>query len=117
MILSGMRHRSGQSKLIGSRCSILVLVGLALLGAAFTAEAAPAWNVAYRRIDVQDPVTGELFPAARWYPTRAAAAPLFLTASLFRCRLPAMLCRLVAFATPAEAALRRAHALLEFKIR
>ena len=109
MILSGMRHRSGQSKLIGSRCSILVLVGLALLGAAFTAEAAPAWNVAYRRIDVQDPVTGELFPAALWYPTRGAAAPLFLTGSLSTCRLPAMLCRLVAFemqvagnAAPAE---------------
>ena len=75
----------------------LVLVGLALLGAAFTAEAAPSWNVAYRRIDVQDATTGERFPVALWYPTRAASAPLFLTGSLSACRLPAMLCRLIAF--------------------
>ena len=87
----------------------LVLVGLALLGVAFTAGAAPPRNVAYRRIDVQDPVTGELFPAALWYPTGAAAAPLFLTGSLSTCGLPTMLCRMVAFemqvagnAAPAE---------------
>jgi predicted dienelactone hydrolase len=77
------------------------LVGLVsfgvLLGAAFTTEAAPSSNVAYRRIDVQDAATGELFPAALWYPTRAAPAPLFLTGSLSRCRLPAMLCGLIAF--------------------
>lgn len=62
----------------------LVLVGLALLGVAFTTEAAPSWNVAYRRIDVQDATTGELFPVALWHPTRAASAPLFLTGSLSR---------------------------------
>jgi hypothetical protein len=73
------------------------LVGLVLLGVAFTSEAAPSSNVAYRRIDVQDAATGELFPAALWYPTRAAPAPLFLTGSLSGCRLPAMLCRLIAF--------------------
>ena len=73
------------------------LVGLALLGVAFTAEAAPSSNVAYRRIDVQDAAPGELFPVALWYPTRAAPAPLFLTDSLSVCRLPAMLCRLIAF--------------------
>src|SRR5512144_1449409 len=75
----------------------LVLVGLALLGVALRTQAAPSWNVAYRRIDVQDTITGELFPVALWYPTRAAPAPLFLTGSLSACRLPAMLCRVIAF--------------------
>ena len=74
----------------------LVLFGV-LFGVAFTSEAAPSWNVAYRRIAVQDPVSGELFPVALWYPTRAARAPLLLTGSLSECRLPAMLCRLTAF--------------------
>jgi predicted dienelactone hydrolase len=77
------------------------LVGLVasgmLLGIAFTAEAAPSSNVAYRRIDVQDAAAGELFPVALWYPTLAAPAPLFLTGSLSVCRLPAMLCWLIAF--------------------
>src|SRR5438876_1924255 len=77
------------------------LVGLVsfgvLLGVAFTTEAAPSSNVAYRRIDVQDAATGELFPAALWYPTRAAPALLFVTGSLSGCRLFAMLCRLIAF--------------------
>src|SRR5438477_3750852 len=77
----------------------LVLFGV-LLGVAFTTEAAPSSNVAYRRIDVQDAATGELFPAALWYPTRVAPAPLFLTGSLSGCRLPAMLCRLIAFEMP-----------------
>ena len=76
------------------------LVGLVLLGVAFTTGAAPSSNVAYRRIDVQDTATGELFPAALWYPTRVAPAPLFLTGSLSECRLPAMLCRLIAFEMP-----------------
>ena len=77
------------------------LVGLVLfsvlLSVAFTTEAAPSSNVGYRRIDVQDAATGEVFPAALWYPTRAAPVPLFLTGSLSACRLPAMLCRLIAF--------------------
>jgi predicted dienelactone hydrolase len=77
------------------------LVGLVsfgvMLGVAFTTETASSSDVAYRRIDVHDPVTGELFPVALWYPTRAAPAPLFLTGSLAGCRLPAILCRLVAF--------------------
>ena len=68
-----------------------------LLGVAITADAAPSSNVAYRRIDVQDVATGALFPVALWYPTRAASAPLFLTGSLSACRLPAMLCRWIAF--------------------
>jgi len=73
-----------------------VLLAL-LLGAALTTEAAPPSNVAYRRIDLQDAATGELFPGALWYPTRAAPAPLFLTDSLSGCGLPAMLCRVIAF--------------------
>ena len=77
---------------------LMGLMSLALLlGAAFITEAAPSPNVAYRRIDVRDTVTGELFPVALWYPTRAAPAPLFLTGSLSVCRLPAMFCRLVTF--------------------
>lgn len=68
-----------------------------LVGVALTAEAAPPSNVGYRRMDLQDAATGESFPVALWYPTRAAPAPLFLTGSLSACRLPAMLCRLVAF--------------------
>jgi hypothetical protein len=81
-----------------SRAALVWVV--VLLGLAFTTEAAPASNVAYRRIDVQDAATGELFPVALWYPTRAAPAPLFLTGSLSRCGLPAMLCRLIAFEMP-----------------
>jgi predicted dienelactone hydrolase len=76
------------------------LVGLVLLGVAVTTGAAPSSNVAYRRIDVHDAVTGESFAVALWYPTRAAPAPLFLTGSLSGCRLPAMLCRLIAFEMP-----------------
>jgi len=68
-----------------------------LLSVAVITEAAPSSNVAYRRIDVRDTVTGELFPVALWYPARAAPAPLFLTGSLSTCSLPAMLCRLVTF--------------------
>jgi len=74
----------------------LLLLGL-LLGVALTTAAAPASNVAYRRIDLQDAATGEFFPVALWYPTRAAPAALLLTGSLSECRLPAMLCRLIGF--------------------
>jgi hypothetical protein len=45
-----------------------------LLCIAATAEAAPAWNVGYRTIVLQDAVTGEPLPVALWYPT--VAAPL-----------------------------------------
>ena len=78
---------------------VAVVVGLVLVGVlgVFTSEAAPSSNVAYRRIDVQDAVTGERFPVALWYPTRAPRAPLFLTGSLSECRLPTMLCRWIAF--------------------
>ncbi len=68
-----------------------------LLGVTFSADAVPSSNVAYRRIDVQDVATGESFPVALWYPTRGAPASLFLTGSLSACRLPAMLCRGIAF--------------------
>ena len=81
----------------GDRAPRAILVCLVLLGVAFTTEAAPPSNVGYRRIDVQGPATGDLFPVALWYPTRAAPAPLFLTGSLSECRLPAMLCRWIAF--------------------
>src|SRR5262245_18035009 len=64
------------------------------------AEAAPPWNVGYRTIAVQDPLTGESFPTALWYPTPAATAPLFVTGALSLCRLPAILCRCIAFEMP-----------------
>ena len=68
-----------------------------LLCIASTAEAALPWNVGYRKIDVQDALTGESFPVALWYPTASAPAPLFVTGSLSPCRFPAMLCRWIAF--------------------
>jgi predicted dienelactone hydrolase len=71
-----------------------------LLCIALTAEAGPSWNVGYRTIALQDAVTGESFPVALWYPTAAAPAPLFLTGSLSRCRVPAIVCRGVAFEMP-----------------
>ena len=73
-----------------------------LLCIALTAGAVPSWGVGYRKIDVQDPLTGESFPVALWYPTAAAPAPLFVTGSrsLSLCRLPAILCRWIAFEMP-----------------
>ena len=71
-----------------------------LLCIAPTAEAAPPWNVGYRTIALQDAVTGQSFPVALWYPTPAAPAPLFVTGSLSRCRLPAIVCRGIAFEMP-----------------
>jgi len=79
---------------------IVPLLAVLLLAIILGTEAAPSSNVAFRKIDVQDTVTGERFPVALWYPTRAAPAPLFLTTSLSECRLPAMLCRLMAFEMP-----------------
>jgi len=87
----GVRPRAVCTRVAG-----LVLFGV-LFGVAVMSGAASPSNVAYRRIDVQDAATGELFPAALWYPTRATRAPLFLTGSLSECRLPAMLCRLISF--------------------
>src|SRR5512137_2030211 len=82
--------------------SVSLLPLVLLLCIAPTAKAAPSWNVGYRKIDVQDPLTGELFPVALWYPTPAAPAPLFVTGSgsLALCRLPAVLCRWIAFEMP-----------------
>ena len=71
-----------------------------LLCIAPTATAAPLWNVGYRIIDVKDVLTGESFPVALWYPTRAAAAPLFVTGTLSLCRFPTILCRRVAYEMP-----------------
>ncbi len=62
-----------------------------------TAEAVPSWNVGYRTIALQDAVTGETFSVALWYPTAAAPARLFVTGSLSLCRLPAFVCRGIAF--------------------
>jgi predicted dienelactone hydrolase len=87
----GVRPRAVCTRVAG-----LVLFGV-LFGVAVMSGAASPSNVAYRRIDVQAAATGELFPAALWYPTRATRAPLFLTGSLSECRLPAMLCRLISF--------------------
>jgi len=69
---------------------------------AATAAAAPSWNIGYRKIDTKDPLTGESFPVALWYPTPAAPAPLFVTGSrsLSLCRLPEILCRWIAFEMP-----------------
>lgn len=71
-----------------------------LLCIAATAEAAPPWNVGYRTAAVQDALTGEPFPVALWYPTPAAPAPLFVTGALSLCRLPAILCRWIAYEMP-----------------
>jgi len=80
------------------RVGLLFLI--LLLCIAGTAAAAPPWNVGYRSITLQDPLTGEPFPVALWYPTPAAPAPLFVTGSLSLCRLPAFLCRRIAFEMP-----------------
>ena len=77
-----------------------VLPLILLLCIAPTAEPAPPDNVGYRRIDLQDAVTGESFPVALWYPTPSPPAPLFVTGSLSPCRLPAILCRWIAFEMP-----------------
>ena len=75
----------------------MMIVAVLLLALVTAAEASPASNVAFRTLDLQDTVTGERFPVAVWYPTRAVPAPLFLNASLAACRLPAILCRRIAF--------------------
>jgi predicted dienelactone hydrolase len=80
--------------------SVGLLTGLLLFCVASTAHAAPSWNVGYRTIDLKDPLTGEPFPVALWYPTAAAPAPLFVTDSLSPCRLPTVLCRWIAFELP-----------------
>jgi predicted dienelactone hydrolase len=89
-----------RSRIEGARHA-LALVGVVLiillLCLAPTAEAAPPWNVGYRTIAVQDALAGESFPVALWYPTPAAPAPLFVTGSLSLCRLPAILCRGIAY--------------------
>jgi predicted dienelactone hydrolase len=81
----------------------VILVSFSLILLLFlapTAEAAPPWNVGYRTIAVQDPLTGESFPVALWYPTSAAPAPFFVTGALSLCRLPAILCRWIAYEMP-----------------
>ena len=79
-----------------TRAAGLVLL-VVLLGAAAAGSAVTSYNVGYRRIDLQETTSGEPFPVALWYPTRATPAPLLLTAPLTPCRLPVMLCRLIAF--------------------
>ena len=79
---------------------VCLLSVVLLLCIAPTAEAAQAWNVGYRTIALQDAVTGESFPVALWYPTPAVPAPLFVTGSLSMCRLPAIVCRGIAFEMP-----------------
>src|SRR5262245_24173514 len=78
------------------RC-LRLLPRVLLLCVVSTAEAAPSWSVGYRTISLPDAVTGEAFPVAVWYPTSAASAPLFVTGSLSRCRLTAIICRRIAF--------------------
>src|SRR5262249_33610244 len=45
-------------------------------------------------------LTGESFPVALWYATPAVPAALFVTGSLSLCRLPAIICRWIAFEMP-----------------
>ena len=78
--------------------SLLLL--LLLLGLTSPALAAPTGSIGYRTIAVQDPLTGESFPVALWYPTSAAPVPLFVTGSLSLCRLPAIPCRWISFEMP-----------------
>jgi predicted dienelactone hydrolase len=79
------------------RLPVGLLPILLLLCVVPAAHAAPSWNVGYRKLEVQDPLTGEPFPVALWYPTSAEPAPLFVTDALSPCGLPAMLCRWIAF--------------------
>jgi predicted dienelactone hydrolase len=79
------------------RCVIGRLLCILWLCVVSTAEAAPPWSVGYRTIAVNDSLTGESFPLALWYPTRAAPAPLFVTGALSLCRLPSILCRWFTF--------------------
>jgi len=81
-----------------ARIGILLLI--LLLCIATTVEAASPWNVGYRTITLQDPLTGEPFPIALWYPSSAAPAPVFVTGSLSMCRLPALFCRRIAYEMP-----------------
>src|SRR5207244_12925069 len=81
----------------------VVAIAVVVLALVAAAEAAPPSNVGYRKLEIHDTVTGELYPVALWYPTLAAPAPLFLTASLSPCGLPAILCRLMAFELPVAA--------------
>ena len=77
-----------------------VLLLILLVCAAPRAHAAPHWSVGYRSIAVQDALTGESFPVVLWYPTPASPAPLFMTGALSPCRLPAILCRQLAYEMP-----------------
>src|SRR5215813_12507534 len=77
-----------------------LLAVILLLCIAPRAEAALPWNVGYRTIALQDALVGESFPVALWYPTAAAPAPLFVTGALSLCRLPAVLCRWMAYEMP-----------------
>lgn len=86
----------------GATASVAVgLVSLILLLCIVaTADAAPPSNVGYRTIDLRDALTGESFPVALWYPSAAPSAPIFVTGSLSLCRLPAIVCRQIAFEMP-----------------
>src|SRR5215471_20148379 len=77
-----------------------LLLLVRLLCIAPPVEAARSWNVGYRTIDLQDGLTGESFPVALWYATPAVPAALFVTGSLSLCRLPAIICRWIAFEMP-----------------
>src|SRR5262245_23672155 len=110
------RTREWRSTIVGDACEIGIAAAtrsravfkrpvgllplLLLLCIAPTAKAAPPWNVGYRTIAVQDVLTSESFPVALWYPTPTASTPLCVTGSLSLCRLPAILCRWIAFEMP-----------------
>lgn len=92
---SGARSEAVAPARVKTRIGLVALV--LLLSIARTVHAASSTNVGYRTIDVQDPLSGESFPVALWYPTLAVPGPVFVSGSLSACRLPTILCRWVAF--------------------
>jgi predicted dienelactone hydrolase len=90
------RQRAPQEQALSVRRTILLLALLLAPLLAAIVDAAPA-SVAFRRIELQDPLTGAMFPVGLWYPTTGAPAQLSLTDSLTPCRWPSWLCRQLAF--------------------
>jgi predicted dienelactone hydrolase len=82
---------------VTTRVRNAVVLLILLLWVVSPTNAAPPWNVGFRTMEMPDPLTGERFPVALWYPTIETAVPVFVTGSLSRCRFPAIVCRRIAF--------------------